>query len=31
MMGFVKFKLSMPKSFGGKILSIKNPAFTPLV
>lgn len=31
MLWFVKFKLSMPKSFGGKILSIKNPAFAPVV
>lgn len=31
MLWFAKFKLSMPKSFGGKILSIKNPAFAPVV
>lgn len=31
MLGFVKFKLSMPKAFWNKILSIKNPVFAPIV
>lgn len=31
MLGFVKFKLSMPKAFWNKILSIKNPAFAPII
>lgn len=31
MLGFVKFKLSMPKVFWNKILSIKNPAFAPII
>lgn len=31
MLGFVKFKLSMPKIFWNKILNIKNPKFAPIV
>lgn len=31
MLWFVKFKLSMPKAFWNKILSIKNPAFAPII
>lgn len=31
MLGFVKFKLSMPKIFWNKILSIKNPVFAPII
>lgn len=30
-LGFVKFKLSMPKAFWNKILSLKNPAFAPII
>lgn len=31
MLGFVKMKLSMPKFLWNKVLSIKNPAFAPII